>query len=347
METTPERHPSSRIITRILSSIVVIYGIFILITLWLRVFVGEQWVVVAVLNSALHLLLMPALVILPLCLLFRRPRLALAVFPPFVVFLAWYGAFFLPNTVVVPPDAPFIHVLTYNLHAERFQFAPMANVIRESGADVVAVQEMTQEAAAYLDTALADVYPYRALHPFANWFYGRGILSRYPITDDYAWPETEPITVRLQRVVVEVVGSTDITLYNFHAPPSYPIYGQPYDIAPRAQQINDLLAMAERETNPVLLVGDFNTTYLDENYQRIRQHFADTFYEVGWGLGPTNPDWAYENAREGLPIIPPYNRLDYIFHSREFLPVEARIWPDSGGSDHRPVFAVLALTLTS
>jgi vancomycin resistance protein VanJ len=310
--------------------------------LLLRVFVGEGWIVVAVLNSGLHLLLMPALVVLPLCLLFPRWRLALVVLPPFTLFVLWYSAFFLPNSVTLPPDATTVRLLTYNLHAERNLFEPMARVICDVDADIVALQEMTQEAAAYLDEALADMYPYRALHPSPNYYYGRGVLSRYPLTDDYAWPETEPITVRLQRVTVDI-GGTDVALYNFHAPPSYPIFGQPYDIGPRRQQIEDLVGMAAVETSPVLLVGDFNTTYLDENYQYIRQHFTDSYYEVGWGLGFTNPDWRYENAREGSPLIPPYNRLDYVFHSAFFTAVEARIWPDSGGSDHLPMVAVLLL----
>ncbi len=36
-------------------------------------------------------------------------------------------------------------------------------------------------------------------------------------------------------------------------------------------------------------------------------------------------------------------RLDYIFHNAYFHPLHASVWPTAGGSDHRPVFAVLAL----
>jgi vancomycin resistance protein VanJ len=316
------------------------YGLFTLVALFLRVFVGEGWMPVAVINSGLHLIFMPALILFPSMLVLRRSRATVLVAPAFSLFIAWYGMFFIPRTVTPSPDAETIRLFTYNLHAERALFAPMVAVIRESGADVVALQEMTQEATAYFEAELADLYPYRALHSFPNWYYGRGILSRYPILEDHAWPETAPITVRLQRVSLDVAGRP-VAVYNFHAPPSYPIWGEGYDIRPRAEQIADLLELAEAEPGAVLLMGDFNTTYLDENYQQIVRQFADTHYEVGWGLGFTNPDWRYENAREGSPLIPPYNRLDYIFHSPHFRAIESRVWDDSGGSDHLPMYAVV------
>jgi endonuclease/exonuclease/phosphatase (EEP) superfamily protein YafD len=36
-------------------------------------------------------------------------------------------------------------------------------------------------------------------------------------------------------------------------------------------------------------------------------------------------------------------RLDYVFHNAHVRPLEARVWPDAGGSDHRPVLVRLAL----
>jgi len=70
----------------------------------------------------------------------------------------------------------------------------------------------------------------------------------------------------------------------------------------------------------------------------------DTFREVGWGMGFTGPDWSHPQSQEGLPFIPIHQRMDYIFHDKEFfLPVEAHVWPVSGGSDHRPLFAELAI----
>jgi endonuclease/exonuclease/phosphatase (EEP) superfamily protein YafD len=102
--------------------------------------------------------------------------------------------------------------------------------------------------------------------------------------------------------------------------------------------------MAEKESGPVLMMGDFNTTDMDENYSRLTTNFADTFREVGWGLGFTNPDWQHNNPRRGPSFMPMYQRIDYVFHNAAFTPVEARVGPSSGGSDHRPLYVVLALS---
>jgi endonuclease/exonuclease/phosphatase family metal-dependent hydrolase len=71
-------------------------------------------------------------------------------------------------------------------------------------------------------------------------------------------------------------------------------------------------------------------------------HYHDSYREAGWGLGFTFPaNGPY--ATSVFQWIPPLVRLDYIFHDAAFEAVEARVWPTSGGSDHLPVFAALAL----
>jgi vancomycin resistance protein VanJ len=219
----------------------------------------------------------------------------------------------------------------------------MVAVIREANADIVALQEMSPAAAERFDSALADLYPYRALHPADSPYHGRGILSRYPIADDYSWPVEYPIPVRLERAKIDLDGTT-ITVYNMHAPPSQPIFGQGIDLEPRREQIAALMDQVAGDSGAVLVMGDFNTSDMEDNYARITAQLADSFHEVGWGLGFTNPDWSWENSREGLAFIPPYQRVDYVFHNTFFQPVEARVWPTSGGSDHRPVYAVLSFS---
>lgn len=331
-----------RWLSRALTVLATAYGAMMMVIFLLRLLVGERWMVVTLLISGLHLLLMPSLVVLPACLLTRRWRLALLVAPPFLLFVTSYAVFFLPRAVTAAPDAKTITLLTYNLHAEERLLEPMVEVIRGADADIVALQEMSGAAAKRFEAELAAAYPYRALHPVSSPYHGRGILSRYPIVDDYAWPEEYPIPVRLERAELDIDG-VPLTLYNMHAPPSYPIFGESYDIRPRAQQIADMLALAAEDSSAVILMGDFNITDQDENYQRITAHFSDTYREVGWGLGFTNPDWSHDNSREGPAFIPLYTRIDYIFHNSDLQALEARVWPTSGGSDHRPVFARLAL----
>ncbi len=338
-----EKSPQKRRLSRIIWGAVGVYGIFVTLALVLRLTIGEQWQVVSRLNNALHLLIMPALILLPVCLLARRVRLSLLMLPACLTFISVYGIMFIPRSVSVPENAPEISFLTYNLQAEEALLDPMVQNIRDAQADIVALQEMSQAAAERFEAEFAESYPYRALHPEAdNPYHGRGILSRYPITEDYAWPVEYPIPIRLQRAEIDLDG-TLLTLYNMHAPPQYPIFNAPYDVQPRKKQIADLLSMAGEDDGAVVLLGDFNTTDLDENYARITAQFTDSFREIGWGLGFTNPDWWHDNPRKGPSFIPMYHRIDYVFHNDSFQAVEARVWSLSGGSDHRPVYVVLAI----
>jgi endonuclease/exonuclease/phosphatase (EEP) superfamily protein YafD len=89
--------------------------------------------------------------------------------------------------------------------------------------------------------------------------------------------------------------------------------------------------MIAAETVPTVFLCDCNTQPLSENYAHITRLLRDSYGEVGWGLGFTGPAF-----------LPPYQRIDYIFHSAEFTALEAFVWSHASGSDHRPVVATLA-----
>lgn len=333
-----------RLFGRVSVALVAFYGVVVCLMLVLRAVGDGESTLIAAINVSITLLLMPALLLFPLCLVLRRWWLSAILVVPFLAYMIYYLPFFVPRSVTLPENAPRLRLLTYNLHAESLLVNEMANIIRDANADIVALQEMSPNASAFFDKQLADIYPYRALYPAPDGtpYHGRGLLSRYPINESKAWPVEYPIPVRLMRAVVDMNG-TPITIYNFHAPPSYPIYGQGFDIHPRGQQIKDILAMIVQEQGAVLFMGDFNTNDTDVNYPRIVARMQDTYREVGWGMGMTGPDWSHPQSQEGLPFIPIHQRMDYIFHNRFFLPVEAHVWATSGGSDHRPIFAVLAI----
>ena len=85
-------------------------------------------------------------------------------------------------------------------------------------------------------------------------------------------------------------------------------------------------------------------TDMTEDYSRVARSYADTYREVGWGLGLTFPAKDIHFFVFDVPIR--IARLDYVFHSEQFRAISARVWPTSGGSDHRPLYAELALVDT-
>ncbi len=319
---------------------VILYALVALGLLVLRETVGEATTLLGMAYSRLDWFLLPSLFLFPFLLLWR-PRLAVLVAPLVAAWAIHYVPLLLPKTISTPVSGPTLTVMTYNLHVEKRILDPMLNVIQGAGADVVALQELSIEAGEAIDGDLATLYPYRALHTLEWAYHGRGLLSKYPILEDTAWPDEQPITMRLQRTVIDFDGQR-VVLYNFHAAPQVPIFGQPPDIGPRNQQHADLLAMMQSETDPALMLCDCNITDQNIAYRNLTASFGDAFRSAGQGFGLTNPDAFYPQAQEGM-WLPLYQRIDYVFYSPAFTALAADVWPDSGGSDHRPVWTRLRL----
>lgn len=330
-----------------------LYGLCVSIFLAIRSIFGEVHHFIEYINGGLHWHLILASFLCSIALMTKRWRSALTLLPPTAVFAALYAPVFIPRSTPQPSlETKTLTVLTFNLHSERSSVEPLFEVIREANADVVVLQEMSRSAAQGLPEQFAQLYPYQKLH--ANRAHlGRGVLSRYPITADEVWHYGYPDGIRLQRVEIGIQG-TEVTLYNFHATPSYE-YWRPYDPQKRGREIEELLSYATAEAGSVILAGDFNVTNLQDDYQRLIQAgFKDSYRESGYGFGWTAPDWSAPNSRPrtlrlrslSIPWLP-LTRIDYVFHNDQIRALESHVWPTSGGSDHRPVLARLVLLPTN
>lgn len=313
------------------------YGISTTGFLALRFLVGESWTVIAVFNSFAHLLMLPALLLVPVLLLLRRPRLLVLLAAPAIFMIVTYGPVFIPREPV-SADTPRLHLLTYNIMAQTDASEPIA-IIREAGADVVALQELGADAAAQIADELAEMYPHQALHPVpGDDIAGGGILSRVPLLDDEFWQ----IHLGHQRVVLDMDGWT-ITIFNTH--PVQPFI--PGGFEKRGEEIRAVLARAQATAGPVIVMGDFNMSDLADPYADMTAHFTDAYRQVGWGMGFTfpagRPYFGYTASQPPpeLASVPLLVRLDYIFHSAAFRAVSAQVWPEAGGSDHRPLWVAL------
>lgn len=320
-----------------------LYGIILLFLIAAKFLIGEQWELIAISNSFLHLLLIGGFVWLAVCLARRRWPLAALSLIPAVFFVVSYGMMFVPNPVSGSPDARTLSLLTYNLHSEQMLIDPMADVVREANADVVALQEVSREVEERFSAEFATLYPYQAWHTIPDGaVIGQAVMSRYPILESDYW-RNEPLNFSLghQQVIIDFDG-TAISLYNTH--PIHPILklGRIFAVELRTNEIQSVLDRADVDSNSVLIAGDFNMSDQSEDYRTITAGYTDAYRAAGWGLGFTFPDFSSRNAvpgeRGSLPLRP-IVRLDYIFHSDDFRALEARVWPTSGGSDHRPLLA--------
>lgn len=109
---------------------------------------------------------------------------------------------------------------------------------------------------------------------------------------------------------------------------TWDIFEQQYRVAYQMQfeQVTKIKAMMQRETDPIIIMGDFNNTMHHWAYHELAEGMQDVFLEAGTGWGGT-----YHSS---LPFV----RIDHILVSKEWEVVSASV-PQIPFSDHLPVQA--------
>jgi endonuclease/exonuclease/phosphatase family metal-dependent hydrolase len=259
------------------------------------------------------------------------PMLAIAVYDSF-----HYLPHLMPRADDVPEDA--LQVLTFNLEIrqEEDELAELAQIIRDSNADIVGLQELSPEGADYFAEHLKDMFPHQALHPNeGNIYAGQGVLSRYPIEgwDYWGYPEEGDSTLGHIEAHIKLDGRT-VTVYNTHPMPpvSFDEQFEADSHEKEMQKLFDKVLETEKD-HPVLLMGDFNMTQHFEDYDRFTEYFEDALRVASPTLlGLTFP------ATDS--IWPAFIQLDYIFYDEDqFSAYKAHVIKRAGASDHYPVWA--------
>lgn len=308
------------------------YALSLIGAFGLRATVGESIGLLSLFYSLLHLLVIPAPFLLLGMLVTRQWGLSLLLTVGAAAAITAYVPDFLPKSApgwAQADDVPQITLLSYNLYAQRDVSAAIA-VIRDSGADVVALQELSPPAAEAFAAAFADEYPHQRLMPTASsWTAGQGVLSRYPIIEDEFWLSQQGH----QRLLLDVEGA-QVAVYNVHA--AYPLTEN--GPQQRRTDVDEVLARAESEVVPVVMLGDFNLTPFNTDYGRLVDRFTDAHRAIGSG-----PGWTFTFMRLGMQRLGRIARLDYLFYEdAHFAALEAVPLAESGGSDHAPLFVRLA-----
>jgi endonuclease/exonuclease/phosphatase family metal-dependent hydrolase len=325
-----------------LSLVIDLYTLVLVPLLLARLLTGERWGVVAVMNNLMPAVLFPAVLFLLLAILLRRVRHIGQMLILVAVLILSYGGTFIPNQPAPATESELsLRVVSYNALSI---WTPDANtrradVLAASDADIIALQEANEGLAAYLQTHLGDIYPHQDIHS-----HGIGVISKYPIVADNVWRVDGRATY--QRVTVNIQGNR-VLVYNVHAPAPIVIPGPliQFNDAPRKAGVDDLLARLATETDPTIIAGDFNMTEWTDDYQRIIARYTDTHREAGFGFGATYPGRGAMIASAGWTrFIPPLLRVDYVFHNGvQLRTLSAGAISASGGSDHHPYRAIIAL----
>jgi vancomycin resistance protein VanJ len=236
-------------------------------------------------------------------------------------------------------------VMTFNMLGYNRRPEGVVGAIRDAGADVVAIQELNIAAAVRIQRDLADVYPYQVLDPREG-DSGMGIISRYPLRHiDAALPGD---WIGAPQVLSLNLHGTWVILLHFHARSTdIGSKNRMATVRERERQARTLADFAAERPEPLIALGDFNTTDQSIAYTTMSSRLADSWREVGWGPGHTFPgaDSPGSSRHRIAGILVPrwLIRIDYVFHSPHWQALAAWIGPWDEVSDHRPVLARLSI----
>jgi endonuclease/exonuclease/phosphatase (EEP) superfamily protein YafD len=315
----------------------------------LRALLGDGVSWLALLNDFTALLFLPLAVLLPLAALIRARVPLVGTGALALIALGWFGPYFLPSSQASVRGTP-IGVVTFNVWGYNSRLQAVETWLLAQDADTVLLQEVPPQYADEGIPALRQRYPYQVGQPTSERMWGNLFLSQHPIRAVERLPG--PGVPAQHRFVVEIDGRP-LAVYNVHIampvgasrlpqltglPFPLQIAGR-YDASARTAEIERLLERLEREPYPFVVAGDFNMSEQSATYTRLAARMGDAFRSAGVGWGGS---WPVPIVDELPRWVPPLLRVDYVWHSAELRPVEARRGPVLG-SDHRPFYAILHL----
>jgi endonuclease/exonuclease/phosphatase family metal-dependent hydrolase len=226
-------------------------------------------------------------------------------------------------------SGPVLRVLTANLRLGRAEAAPVVDLVRRTGADVLFVQELTDDAASRLSRAGLDaLLPHNRIQTVPRGGRGSGIYARYPLDDGLS---LAPSALAQPASRLKLPTGGIVQLICVHSLPPRPAWSA------RAVRNwhRELAALPAPGDAPVIMAGDFNATLDHEQFRALlRRGYADAASEAGHGLLPT---WGPPPAsRPGLLAI------DHVLVDRRCAvrSVSVHRLP---GTDHRLLYAELRL----
>ncbi|MBP1586918.1 MAG: endonuclease/exonuclease/phosphatase family protein [Clostridia bacterium] len=225
-----------------------------------------------------------------------------------------------------------------NFITRRIDYALMARVIREQGADIVGLQEIRGKGMALLEyrpqaKILAEKLGYHYYFGPAVKFggvnpYGNALLSRFPIISAKVVRIPDPQKRQCKNsyyetrciisAVVDVEGARPLNVLVSH-----------FGLNPDEQRNAVRFAVKTLKDRDCVLMGDFNVTPDDPILAPIKERMFDTAE-------------LFSEPRLSFPSPEPNVKIDYIFASRDLKVLSADI-PPIVASDHRPYVAVVEL----
>ncbi|WP_063768284.1 endonuclease/exonuclease/phosphatase family protein [Streptomyces griseus] len=261
-------------------------------------------------------------VLLLLALVRRSATALLATVLPVAVWLNLFGGLLTDKTA----GGGDLTVATHNVNADNADPSGTARDVAASGADVLALEELTTSAVPVYEKALASTYKYHSVQGTV------GLWSKYPLTD------IRPVDIKLgwtraMRATVTAPAG-QVAVYVAHLP-SVRVKMEAGFTARQRDKSADALgeAIADEPLKKAVLLGDLNGTMNDRALNAVTSQMRSTQGAAGSGFGFS---W---------PASFPMARIDQIL-VRDMEPETSWTLPETG-SDHLPIAARVKVDTSS
>ncbi len=293
---------------------------------------------ISLLNAFFPFLFAPLVFTFPLAIFTRSKGLLSSSLGVLAVFVYTYGAFFLPR-VPVASRTDSLRVMTFNIGPGQSTAEDIAAAIEKQDADIVALQELVPNVTAVLQKQLQKQYPYMLLGPRKE---TTGLLSRYPVLQS-DWYQPNGRGRSFPHAVLDWHGRP-IHFFAVHAPPpQIRWFANSIPVGLKNDQLDGTVTTVIEKVDGTdgskIVAGDFNMNDQTLAYARLTRVLSDSYREEGQGFGFTFPNNLTLN---GMHIPGPFVRLDYIFHSHDWMALQAFVNCEHS-SDHCYLVAQLAL----
>ncbi|MFI6872381.1 endonuclease/exonuclease/phosphatase family protein [Streptomyces sp. NPDC050400] len=257
-------------------------------------------------------------VLLVLGLVRKSATAVLAVLVPAIVWLNLFGGLLTDKQ----HSGGDLTVATHNVNADNPDPATTAQDVAASGAQVVALEELTTEALPTYEKALAGTYPYHSVQGTV------GLWSKYPLS------ATRPVDIKLgwTRAMRSTVATPEgaVAVYVAHMPSVRVKVDSGFTASQRDESADALgEAIADEPLGKVILLGDLNGTMNDRALNAVTSQMRSTQGAAGSGFGFS---W---------PAAFPMARIDQIM-VKGVEPVSSWTLPKTN-SDHLPIAARVQL----
>lgn len=236
-----------------------------------------------------------------------------------------------------------IKIMSYNIHHANPPSKPglidieaIANTIAKENPDLVALQEVdvntkrsgyTNQAKALAEKLKMEVFFAKAIdHDGGD--YGVAVLSKFKIIDTatFRLPSVQSLKGEPRILALATILLPNGKKLSFG---STHLDSQKAETN-RLMQAKELAAIAEKQSLPFIMAGDWNAKPASETMKTLDEAFTRTC----------------QDCEFTIPVINPKSAIDFISYSKSspFNTLSHKVIPERYASDHLPIVAVLSLS---